>query len=195
MPIILLGVGILYLGYLVQNNFIRIGNEGFQVSTGQMPGEMPSQGQMPAPTQAPTQMPAPTPAQMPSAQMPPTQMTPTQMPPTQAPAPTPAQMPPTVQLNAAQLVEIAQQMNNTLNTVSQKVDNILNMQQMSMGQPPTGQPPTGQPPTGQPPMANPEGFQSYQNPYNTPSPNTQQTYEFRLGKRSLVDDVLRSINM
>jgi hypothetical protein len=39
-----------------------------------------------------------------------------------------------------------------------------------------------------------EGFQSYQNPYNSASPNNQQAYEFRLGKRSLVDEVISSMN-
>jgi hypothetical protein len=36
-----------------------------------------------------------------------------------------------------------------------------------------------------------EGFQSAQNPYNSPSPGDTQTLEFRLGKKSLVDGVLR----
>jgi hypothetical protein len=36
-----------------------------------------------------------------------------------------------------------------------------------------------------------EGFQSYQNPYNAASPGDTQAMEFRLGKKSLVDSVLR----
>jgi hypothetical protein len=32
-----------------------------------------------------------------------------------------------------------------------------------------------------------EGFQSHQNPYNEPSPNTQQAFEFRLGRRSMIN--------
>jgi hypothetical protein len=36
-----------------------------------------------------------------------------------------------------------------------------------------------------------EGFQSYQNPYNAASPGDTQTMEFRLGKKSLVDNVIR----
>ena len=36
-----------------------------------------------------------------------------------------------------------------------------------------------------------EGFQSYQNPYTIESPGDTQAKEFRLGKKSLVDNVLR----
>ena len=36
-----------------------------------------------------------------------------------------------------------------------------------------------------------EGFQSYQNPYNAASPGDTQAMEFRLGKKSLVDSVIR----
>jgi hypothetical protein len=36
-----------------------------------------------------------------------------------------------------------------------------------------------------------EGFQSAQNPYNSPSPGDTQALEFRLGKKSLIDGVLR----
>jgi hypothetical protein len=32
-----------------------------------------------------------------------------------------------------------------------------------------------------------EGFQSHQNPYNEPSPNTQQAFEFRLGRMSMIN--------
>jgi hypothetical protein len=32
-----------------------------------------------------------------------------------------------------------------------------------------------------------EGFQSYQNPYNEPSPNTQQAFEFRLGRMPMIN--------
>jgi hypothetical protein len=47
----------------------------------------------------------------------------------------------------------------------------------------------------QPPMPpSKEGFQSYQNPYNSPSPSSQQAYEFRLGRRNLTDEVLGAIN-
>ena len=36
-----------------------------------------------------------------------------------------------------------------------------------------------------------EGFQSYQNPYNAASPGDTQATEFRLGKKSLIDNVVR----
>jgi len=36
-----------------------------------------------------------------------------------------------------------------------------------------------------------EGFQSYENPYNSPSPGDTQALEFRLGKKSLIDNVVR----
>lgn len=36
-----------------------------------------------------------------------------------------------------------------------------------------------------------EGFQSKGNPYNMPSPSAQQAYEFRLGKRQIVDAVMQ----
>ena len=39
-----------------------------------------------------------------------------------------------------------------------------------------------------------EGFQSYQNPYNMTSPSISQAYEFRLGKKSLTDEVLGFMN-
>jgi hypothetical protein len=32
-----------------------------------------------------------------------------------------------------------------------------------------------------------EGFQSRLNPYNEPSPNTQQSFEFRLGRMSMIN--------
>jgi hypothetical protein len=40
-----------------------------------------------------------------------------------------------------------------------------------------------------------EGFQSYGNSYNTPSPNITQAHEFRLGKRQYVDDVFSGIKI
>ena len=40
-----------------------------------------------------------------------------------------------------------------------------------------------------------EGFQSRGNPYNTPSPNITQAYEFRLGKKQYADDVFSGIKL
>jgi hypothetical protein len=79
-------------------------------------------------------------------------------------------LPPVIQ----QSMETINRMNDVLNTMNQKMDKI-SERQMTIR------------PT--------EGFQSSQNPYNTPSPNIQQAYEFRLGKRSLVDTVLRDTNL
>ena len=247
-PIVLLGLGILYIAYLFQNKFIRI-PEGFQ-GTGQMPemqpatsmppptmpspmsGEpMPGQLQVPPlnpdqlrafsaelkniaqdpqkvdavaqqlyemtqpktmtgqtmpaqmmpgqamPAQMPGQMPGPPmpgppmPGQMPGQPMPgqpmpgsmPGQMMPGSMPPQpQAPPPNQAQL----QSMSAELKSIAQDV--------QKVDAISQqLQQMSQMQPPAR-----------------EGFQSYQNPYNMTSPSASQAYEFRLGRKSLTDEVL-----
>ena len=42
------------------------------------------------------------------------------------------------------------------------------------------------PPAPMPPSPK-EGFQSHQNPYNEPSPNTQQAFEFRLSRRSFTN--------
>jgi hypothetical protein len=36
-----------------------------------------------------------------------------------------------------------------------------------------------------------EGFQSYKNPYNSASPGDTQAMEFRLGKKTLIDNVVR----
>ena len=38
-----------------------------------------------------------------------------------------------------------------------------------------------------------EGFASYMNPYNQPSPSISQAYEFRLGKNSYLDEIFKSI--
>jgi hypothetical protein len=38
-----------------------------------------------------------------------------------------------------------------------------------------------------------EGFQSYSNPYNNPSPNLKQAYEFRLNKNTYVNDIFSTL--
>jgi hypothetical protein len=38
-----------------------------------------------------------------------------------------------------------------------------------------------------------EGFQSYSNPYNTPSPNLKQAYEFRLNKNTYLNDIFSTL--
>jgi hypothetical protein len=76
--------------------------------------------------------------------------------------------------NQAMLQELSQKL-NLITTQSQSLSGMVQQMQLAQN-------------TAQ------EGFQSYQNPYNSPSPSNQQAYEFRLGKRSLVDEVLSSMN-
>jgi uncharacterized membrane protein YccC len=82
--------------------------------------------------------------------------------------------------NQAQLQEISEKLKR-ISTQAQELDSI-SQQLREMSQP-------------QPPMPpSKEGFQSYQNPYNSPSPSSQQAYEFRLGRRTLTDEVLGVMN-
>ena len=222
LPIVLLGVGILYLAYLIQNRMIRM-PEGFQdqgappaMPPGAMPpGEMPPgampAGQMPpsmpvVPAMPPGAMPGmapPTPAQPPTMPSQPPTMPPGMapqpgMPPGMAPQPgMPPGMPPqpgmppgamigtgppgmgspmpsmTTPPNQAQLQAISSELKQIAQN-AQKIDTISQqLQQMSQPQPPPR-----------------EGFQSYENPYNMTSPSISQAYEFRLGKKSLTDEVL-----
>ena len=55
--------------------------------------------------------------------------------------------------------------------------------------PPSTSPPLEMPLTPMPPPL--EGFASGGNPYSAPSPNLSQSFEFRLGKRELVDAVMQ----
>jgi hypothetical protein len=92
--------------------------------------------------------------------------------------------------NQAQL----QEMSNKLKTISTQTQELsmISQQLQDMSQP---QPPMQQPSMQQPSMTqSKEGFQSYQNPYNSPSPSSQQAYEFRLGRRNLTDEVLGVMN-
>jgi hypothetical protein len=83
--------------------------------------------------------------------------------------------------NQPQLQELSEKLKRISNQ-TQELDSI-SQQLQEMSQP-------------QPPMApSKEGFQSYQNPYNSPSPSHQQAYEFRLGRRNLTDEVLGAINI
>ena len=93
-----------------------------------------------------------------------------------------SQQAPTPLQNAAQIMEVSNEIKN-LSKQAQSLDTISQQLQQTSQQ--------------QPPMKV-EGFQSYQNPYNSPnpvSPNTQQTYEYRLGRRSLVDQVMGLMNI
>jgi hypothetical protein len=75
--------------------------------------------------------------------------------------------------NMAQLQSISSELQQIAANAG-RIDSISQqLQQMSQQQPPAR-----------------EGFQSYQNPYNMASPSISQAYEFRLGKKSLTDEVL-----
>jgi hypothetical protein len=186
LPVVILGAGVLYMAYLLQNNRLRLGFEGFQDSAPPMmppaPPTPPASAAMPPAAMPPADMP---PADMPPAAMPPADMPPAPMPP--APMP-PAStmdagsMPPASTIDAGSMPN-APASTMTPQKISQLADNMKRMrvtpdildsvsQQMKNSQ-----------------AAGSEGFQSYQNPYNY-SPITQQTYEFRLGNRALVKDVI-----
>jgi len=97
--------------------------------------------------------------------------------------------------NQAQLQEMSNKL-KTISTQTQELSMISQqLQDMSQPQPPMQQPSMQQPSMQQPSMTqSKEGFQSYQNPYNSPSPSSQQAYEFRLGRRNLTDEVLGVMN-
>jgi hypothetical protein len=79
--------------------------------------------------------------------------------------------------NQAQLQDISAKLKR-ISSQTQEIDMISQqLEQMSQPQPPPK-----------------EGFQSYQNPYNSPSPSSQQAYEFRLGRRNLTDEVIGVMN-
>jgi len=171
LPVVILGAGVLYMAYLLQNNRLRLGFEGFQDSA---PPMMP-----PAPPTPPASAAMP-PAAMPPADMPPAPMPPAPMPP--ASTMDAGSMPPASTIDAGSMPN-APASTMTPQKISQLADNMKRMrvtpdildsvsQQMKNSQ-----------------AAGSEGFQSYQNPYNY-SPITQQTYEFRLGNRALVKDVI-----
>ena len=156
LPVVILGVTILYVAYLLQNGMLRVPFEGFQNAPVPL-----SAKPMPAPP-----MPAPPPPAPP--------------PPVDAPPPMSAEMQQAPVPNQPQLQEISEKLKRIGNQI-QELDSI-SQQLQQMSQP-------------QPPMAPPkEGFQSYQNPYNSPSPSSQQAYEFRLGRRNLTDEVLGVMN-
>jgi len=167
-PIVILGSGLLYVAYLLQNNRLHMGFEGFQVAPTMAPEAPPMAPQAPpmAAPMAPEAPPmAPEVGAVPAPVTPPPVPTPTV---TRAPAKI-------SQENAAQILEAVNTLQNSVKSVNDANAVINKIQQISQ-------------------MAAGEGFQSYQNPYNTPSPNIQQAYEFRLGKRSLVDEVVGVMN-
>ena len=114
---------------------------------------------------------APVPVPLPSMPLPPTALPPTAQPPMGAgmPMPTPQPQPVGMKPNQQQLMDIAtkvQKISSEQSAISAQLQQIT----QSFGK---------------------EGFQSYQNPYNAASPGDTQAMEFRLGKKTLVDNVIR----
>jgi hypothetical protein len=140
-PIAVLGVGLLYVAYLLQNNRIRLGFEGFQNAGYQAP--QPPKG---------------------------------------------VDMDKIMREAAAKVQKIC--------AGPQDIDTIVKGMKEMAGPPTiTPAPPLLPPPPAPPPRPPmPEGFQSGGNPYNAPSPSNQQAFEFRLGRKSLTDEVLRFMN-
>ena len=166
LPVVILGVTILYVAYLLQNGMLRVPFEGFQNAPVPLSAKPMPAPPMPAPPMPAPPMPAPPPPAPP--------------PPVDAPPPMSAEMQQAPVPNQPQLQEISEKLKRIGNQI-QELDSI-SQQLQQMSQP-------------QPPMAPPkEGFQSYQNPYNSPSPSSQQAYEFRLGRRNLTDEVLGVMN-
>ena len=174
-PIVVLGLGILYIAYLFQNKLIRI-PEGFQgtmpMNTPTAPGQVSPAMPEPAMPAMPQPMPPPMPQQMPDQPMPsPVPEQPVPLMPAQPTLPISGK-PSSPPLNQAQIQALSNQVKEVVQ-ISQKVDAISKqLQQMSQV------------------MPSAEGFQSYQNPYNMRSPSVSQAYEFRLGKKNLTDEVL-----
>jgi hypothetical protein len=171
-----IGAGIVLVAYLLKKQ----GLEGFQ-NTAESPMGAPVMGAPMRPPGQPPMPPGPPPGQPPmppgpppgQPPMPPGQppMAPGQppMPPGQPPMPTQPE-PVGMKSNQQQLLEIAakaQRVSGEQNEIS------MQLQQMTQS------------------FAPKEGFQSYQNPYNAASPGDTQSMEFRLGKKSMVDSVLR----
>jgi hypothetical protein len=142
-PIGVLGVGLLYVAYLLQNNRIRLGFEGFQNASPQLPQGMDMDK---------------------------------------------------IMREAALKVQ-------KVCAGPQDIDTIVKAMKELATPPPASLAPAPSPPASPPPAPSPtpsppaaEGFQSGGNPYNAPSPSNQQAFEFRLGRKSLTDEVLRFMN-
>ncbi len=164
-----IGVGIVIVAYLMKNRRF----EGFQGDPamgmppmGQPPMGMPPMGQPP--------MGQPPMGQPPMGQPPmgmPTMPPPMGQPPMGMPAMPPPQPPMQgMKPNQQQMMDLVRRVQivtNEQNSISAQLQQIV----QSFG--------------------SNEGFQSYKNPYNAASPGNTQAMEFRLGKKSLVDSVVR----
>ena len=177
-----IGVGIVIVAYLMKNRRF----EGFQgdPAMGMPPMPPPPMGQPPMGMQPPMgQPPMPQPPMgQPPMGMPPMGQPPMGQPPMGQPPMGMPPMPPMPPMGPPQppmqgmkpnqqqmmdLVRRVQIVTNEQNSISAQLQQIV----QSFG--------------------SNEGFQSYKNPYNAASPGNTQAMEFRLGKKSLVDSVLR----
>lgn len=171
-----IGVGIVIVAYLMKKRRF----EGFQGDPAMGMPPMPPMGQPPMGMQPPMgpppmgQPPVPPMGQPPMGQPPMVQppMPPMGQPPMGQPPMPPMGQPPMqgMKPNQQQLMDLArrvQTVTNEQNSISAQLQQIT----QSFG--------------------SKEGFQSYQNPYNAASPGNTQAMEFRLGKKSLVDSVIR----
>ena len=174
-----IGAGIVLTAYLMKKGI----HEGFQgLLDPQPPMGQPPQPPMGQPPQPPMgQQPQPPmppmaqPPQAPMAQPPqPPMAQPPQPPMTQPPQPPmgmqPQPQPMGMQPNQQQLMDIAAKVQRAA-TEQTAISSQLQQMTQSFGKN--------------------EGFQSYQNPYNAASPGDTQATEFRLGKKSLIDNVVR----
>lgn len=162
------GGALLLVAYLIQNKVITLPKyfEGFQNA----PPPMPPPPAMP-PAMPPPMPPPSTPPPMPPPPMPP----PPAMPPPSMPPPlTPSTVPPPPPPTQAPRQNQEQMVGQPAPTQPSPIAN--QMQDMSQTQPPV--------------RSNTEGFQSFSNPYNSNPPSISQAYEFRLGQKSLTNDVL-----
>ena len=159
------GGALLLLAYLIQNKMITLPKyfEGFQNAP--PPPPTPAIPPTPPPPPPPAMPPPSTPPPSPPTTMPPPTMPPPMNPSTVPPPPPPMQAP---RQNQEQIA--------TQPPPTQPSPIANQMQDMSQTQPPV--------------RSNMEGFQSFSNPYNSNPPSISQAYEFRLGQKSLTNDVL-----
>jgi hypothetical protein len=157
-----LGIGILGLAYSMKQGYL----EGFQPAMA--PGAPPPGA--PPPGMPPPGAPPPPPGMPPSAPgMPPSAPG---MPPPGMPPPPPGGPPMGMKPNQQQLMDLAQKVErigNQQNELNQIGQQLKEMTQSFVKEP----------------------FQSSQNPYNAASPGDTQSMEFRLGKKALMDTVMR----
>ena len=172
LPVLLFGIGIVCIAYMMKKSRF----EGFQPAgmptatpmgaAGPPPMAPPPMGAAGMPPMAPPPMGAPPPMPPP----PPVGAQPPMAPPPMGAAPMPPAAPSLgMKPNQQQLMDLStrvQQMASEQGAIASQLQQIT----QSFGT---------------------EGFQSYKNPYNAASPGDTQAMEFRLGKKALLDSVVR----